>query len=283
MKFNLIISVFISLLPFNINAAPSGAGDTYLLAKMHDEASLEGKKTFYFVGKTYKVQRDLQNGIRIAPLLRRAGKEPFEYTKRFAHAHDEAFTKGECTFQYPSSDFDSDTFEQYPIGHKLLKPQINGEIPRKMNSIEDISENTIKISFSQKTNNHMMELKFGKLDKILRIGNVSKSKMNVMSGKVSVYLDGGSWGKINRYWIDNSGDKNPRVWLTVARADNDGLEYFENTGAEIVYLFDIKNNKGSFTMVAQDWNFNFKILYSHVPKKVESQDKQQINTKCYVE
>ena len=36
-------------------------------------------------------------------------------------------------------------------------------------------------------------------------------------------------------------------------------------------------------MVAQDWNINFKILYSHVPKKVESQDKQQINTKCYVE
>ena len=289
-------------------------GNTYLLAKTHDAALAAGKKTFLFIdGKTYKVQPTSGPRDGWAPLLNKqnkannkafnAGKKTYrfdgeiykveqkilpEYNKFFVKAHDRNFLRGRCTFQYPISG-SHDNFERYPIGNKLLDPRIEATLPKKMNSIEDISDNTIKISYIEKGKKNTMELKFGKLDAPLNIRpDLSKPSFNVMSGEASITLNGNARNIYNfksnsqghRYYlIKNERAGTTEVWVSYAFASSGGFN--DNTGTEIAFVFNFNKNKGIFSHFERELQFDFNILYDHISQEVETQDKQQIN-RCYV-
>ena len=300
-------------------------GDTYLLAKTHDEALAAGKKTFLFVdGKTYKVQHETDtygSGNGWAPLLNaqnkannkafRAGKKTYrfdgeiyqveqkilpEYNKYFVKAHDGNFLGGGCTFQYPTTG-SHDNFARYPIGNRLLDQPIKATLPKKMNSVKDISDNTIRISYIEKQDilnvekgkKYIMELKFGKLDGLLNIRpSMAKSSFDVVSGDVSITLNGDVRNIYNfkantqghRYYLmENERAGTTEVWVTYA-SGRDG-RYSDSRGTEIAFVFDFNKNTGIFAQFEREQQFDFNILYDHISQEVETQDKQQIN-RCYI-
>jgi hypothetical protein len=299
-------------------------GDTYLLAKTHDEALAAGKKTFLFVdGKTYKVQPASRPGDGWAPLLNaqnkasnkafRAGKKSYrfdgeiyqveqkilpEYNKFFVKAHDGNFLGGGCTFQYPTSG-SHDNFARYPIGNRLLDQPIKATLPKKMKSVKDISDNTVRISYIEKQDivnvkkgkKYIMELKFGELDGLLNIRpSMAKSTIDVISGEVSITLNGDARNIYNfksnsqghRYYlIENERAGTTEVWISYASGQQNG-RYGGNRGTEIAFVFDFNKNTGIFSHFEREQQFDFNILYDHVSQEVETQDKQQIN-RCYID
>ena len=290
-------------------------GDTYLLAKTHDEALAAGKKTFLFVdGKTYKVQPTSGPGDGWAPLLNEqnkannkafnAGKKTYrfdgeiyqveqkvlpEYNKFFVKAHDGNFLGGGCSFQYPTSG-SHDNFERYPIGNKLLDSPIAATLPKKMNSIKDVSDNTIKISYIEEGKKNIMELKFGKIDGLLNIRpSMAESSSDVMSGEATITLNGNKRNIYNfktnsqghrYYFMENERAGTTEVWVTYAFG-RDG-RYTDNRGTEIAFVFDFNKNIGIFAEFERGLQRGFNILYDHISQEVETQDKQQIN-RCYVD
>ena len=301
-------------------------GDTYLLAKTHDEALAAGKKTFLFVdGKTYKVQHETDtygSGNGWAPLLNaqnkannkafRAGKKTYrfdgeiyqieqkilpEYNKYFVQAHDGYFLGGGCTFQYPTTG-SNDNFARYPIGNKLLDQPIKATLPKKMNSVKDISDNTIRISYIEKQDivnvkkgkKYIMELKFGELDGLLNIRpSMAKSSFDVISGEASITLNGDarniytfkSNSQGHRYYLmENERAGTTEVWVTYAGGSKGG--YSDRKGTEIAFVFDFNKNTGIFAHFEREQQFDFNILYDHISQEVETQDKQQIN-RCYID